>query len=142
MSTLEERFWAKVESGPGDCWTWTGSAHKGYGRFGANGRTVKSHRWAYEYMVAEIPEGLVIDHLCLNRSCVNPDHMDPVPQSVNAARSNAGPNHHGGRTHCKRGHEFTPKNTGRDSRGDRYCRTCMRMHYRNWQIRTGRKVAA
>lgn len=81
------RFSAKVIP-DGDCWRWAASLNAfGYGRFGVDGKNVLAHRWAYEYYVAEIPPGLTLDHLCRNRWCVNPYHLEPVPQSVNARRA-------------------------------------------------------
>lgn len=74
----------------GDCWQWTATlTEKGYARFArrnSNGKRIRSHRFAYEYYVADIPEGLTLDHLCRNKSCVNPWHLEPVPNSVNVAR--------------------------------------------------------
>lgn len=71
----------------GDCWLWTGVKVKGgYGRFKGSGSKVLAHRWSYEYHVAEIPEGLELDHLCRRPSCVNPWHLEPVTPEVNQRR--------------------------------------------------------
>ena len=84
---LTERFWTKVAQ-DGDCWTWLAARNsRGYGIFSTGGRLQLAHRASYEYMRAEIPDGLTIDHLCRNRLCVNPDHLDPVTTRVNNARS-------------------------------------------------------
>ncbi|SRR6266498_2862095 len=132
MADASVRFWAKVAMGDGDCWLWTGATMpNGYGRFGVGGsKGALAHRWSYEYMIAQIPPGLVIDHLCRNRACVNPWHLEPVPQQVNVMRGR-GPEimkaMRSGFTHCCRGHEFTPHNTRVDKRGRRSCKACFRV---------------
>lgn len=84
------RFWPKVDkvSSPCGCWLWTSViAPTGYGMFaGGRGAMVYAHRWAYEATVGPIPDGLVIDHLCRNTRCVNPDHLEAVTQRVNTHR--------------------------------------------------------
>lgn len=116
----DDRFWSKVDA-DGDCWVWTAARyHDGYGQFDR----FRAHRWAYERLVGPIPDGLQLDHLCRNRACVNPDHLEPVTNDENMARS---PIHNRAKTHCKRGHAFTPENTyllPRD--GGRKCRACAR----------------
>lgn len=145
--TVSERFWVKVALGEGDCWVWMGATMpNGYGRFGVgSSKVVLAHRWAFEQMVAEIPAGLVIDHLCRNRACVNPAHMEPVPQGVNVRRGRAG-EHFRARslmTHCMRGHEFTPENTRVKRSGGRTCKACNRVADREKKrrLRASRKAA-
>ncbi|WP_220188598.1 HNH endonuclease signature motif containing protein [Streptomyces phytophilus] len=114
--SAEARFWAKVQP-TGFCWEWTASKLRGYGQFGLRaGKLVRAHRFAYELLVGPIPEGLELDHLCRNRSCVNPDHLQPVTHRLNAGRRPM-------RSHCPNRHEFTPENTYEHA-GHRYCRTC------------------
>jgi hypothetical protein len=119
-----ERFEAKVMRDPmSGCWLWAGAAMaKGYGSFGAvPGKLILAHRWAYEHFVGPIPAGLVIDHLCRNRSCVNPAHLEAVTGLENTRR--------GARaiaTHCKHGHPFDDENTIRRANGGRDCRMCQR----------------
>lgn len=120
-------FFARVIQGEGDCWLWNrGRNQNGYGQFLARGtrKNVYAHRWAYEALRAEIPEGLVIDHLCRTPSCVNPWHLEPVPPVVNWIRGVAPSAINKKKTHCKRGHEFSPENTMRRSNGARRCRQC------------------
>lgn len=82
----EQRFIAKIEV-TGFCWNWTaGTCEKGYGTFRLNGKMKKAHRVAYEWLVGDIPPGLVLDHLCRNTSCVNPDHLEPVTNQTNVHR--------------------------------------------------------
>jgi hypothetical protein len=118
-----ERFWEKVAPA-GTCWEWTASCDKnGHGQFTPrHGKSVRAHRFAYEEMVGPIPEGLVLDHLCRNRPCVNPDHLDPVPQRVNAQRGRTGYNTPK-RSQCNQGHPF-PEHAQYRSTGTRYCKTC------------------
>lgn len=86
---LEERLLALIDAS-GDCWIWTGTIRdSGYGQVRANGRLQPAHRVVYEWLVSPIPEGLTIDHLCRNRPCVNPDHLEPVTLSLNVQRGAA-----------------------------------------------------
>ncbi len=73
-----------------DCWLWTGYKRGGYGRLKLEGVLKEAHRVSYEYYVGKIPEGLVIDHLCRNRSCINPAHLEPVSIAENIQRGDAG----------------------------------------------------
>lgn len=130
--TPEERFWGKVDA-DGDCWEWM--AHKterGYGTFYApSGKMVQAHRYAWELLVGPIPEGMEIDHLCRNHSCVSPPHLEPVPHRENVIRGAASTVQklRAQRiTHCPYGHEYTPENTMiRKGTGSRYCRACNRL---------------
>jgi hypothetical protein len=83
------RFWDKVQDRPkGEgCWLWEGAINsQGYGNFWDGVRFVKAHRFAYECLIGEIPEGLTIDHLCRVRHCVNPSHLEPVTMRENFLR--------------------------------------------------------
>lgn len=131
-----ERFWARIESGDGDCWLWTGgTSTAGYGYVTIAGDKHLCHRLAYELMVGEIPAGLQLDHLCRVPRCVNPEHLDPVTAWVNNMRSNSLAAQRARMTECSRGHEFTPENTyyRPDRRGGRMCRRCC-------QLREARRV--
>lgn len=81
--TLEDRFWAKVEK-TDNCWTWTGSKVWGYGQINIGGRLVRAHRLSYEWAHGPIPDGMMIDHICHNPSCVRPDHLRLATDKQNA----------------------------------------------------------
>lgn len=123
---LPDRFWSKVEQRGDECWVWHGSfTDEGYGQVTVNYKRTLVHRHAYEQLVGPIPEGLHLDHLCRNRGCCNPAHLEPVTCKENLYRSpltlasiNAA------KTHCKRGHEFDAENTIRSKSGARQCREC------------------
>jgi uncharacterized Zn-finger protein len=92
FGSVEERFWAKVDRrGPDDCWPWlAGRDYLGYGAFSrVRAKTERAHRVGYELLVGPIPEGLQLDHLCRNTSCVNPAHLEPVTNRENVIRGNS-----------------------------------------------------
>jgi hypothetical protein len=114
-ATVEWRFFTRVRQ-VGDCWQWHKTDPNGYGTLF---QRMLPHRWAYEFLRAAIPDGLELDHLCRNRRCVNPWHLEPVTRRVNAQRGV------GSKEACVNGHPYTEENTYRDpSRGKRGCRMC------------------
>ena len=128
------RFFNKVDKDtPLGCWQWQGRINpKGYGIF--QGRM--AHRFSFILANGEIPDGLEIDHLCRNRGCVRPNHLELVTHSENLKRGIVGrKNHNAFKTHCKYGHEFTPENTYRYPETSLYaekriCRACQKRHER------------
>jgi hypothetical protein len=123
--TAEERFWSHVDAS-GDCWEWTASRLHGYGQSWMGGRLRYAHRVAYELLLGPIPESLYIDHLCRNRGCVNPDHLELVTFRENTLRGFSFSARNARKTHCKRGHPFTPDNVKILAEGGRRCRACTR----------------
>jgi hypothetical protein len=121
-SRLATFFVVDKESG---CWTWTGGLDShGYGNFALAGKSFGAHRISYLLQVGPIPDGLEIDHLCFNRKCINPEHLEPVTHQENSRRRSAR------LTACKWGHEFDEANTYRHD-GKRRCRACNRRHQKN-----------
>ena len=122
-------FWSKVDRS-GECWIWTGDKMpRGYGRVRRRDRTyVGAHRVAWEIVKGPIPAGLHVCHRCDNPPCVRPDHLFVGTASDNARDRDAkGRNSYAAKTHCPRGHEYSPGNTyRRPHSGHRGCRTCMR----------------
>ena len=133
-----QRFWAKVDrdgpilpgwtAPPGvdpKCWEWTGARDSnGYGHFRLPGSprgvgVVSAHCFAWELAHGPMPGDSEPDHLCKNRGCVNPAHLELVPHRENALRGSGPTARNARKTHCKRGHEFTPENTYVDSEGRR-----------------------
>lgn len=114
----------RADEAPNGCWVYQRTGRNGYAAVGIGYQTVYAHRYVYERMRHEIPDGLVIDHLCRNRACVNPDHLEPVPQRINILRGLNGGKRKA--SSCKRGHEYTPENSYINPKGYRSCRTCIR----------------
>lgn len=136
------RFKSKLVCSDG-CWSWAGSHFKatGYTIFNmqmSDGvwRPTVAHRVSHEIFKGPIPDGLTIDHLCRNRGCVNPDHLEAVTQRANNLRGTSPSAMQARQTHCFRGHEFTDENTYRKpGTNKRECRICMRMrdNRRGWR---------
>lgn len=119
-----ERFKAKVRKTRG-CWKWLGRKNwGGYGLFYLDGKQKLAHRVSYEFARDIIPKGLQVDHLCRNRGCVNPSHMELVTPRENTLRGNGIAAQHARKTHCIRGHEFTKENTLYAQKRYRVCKEC------------------
>lgn len=131
----EVRFWSKVnKDGPipaccpdlGPCWEWTAGKDKdGYGKFFLHGRDERAHRVVYAWRDGRsIDEGLTLDHLCRNTSCVNVSHLESVTIRENILRGTGPPAINARKTHCRQGHPFSGDNLWARRRGGRACRTC------------------
>ena len=115
------------------CWEWRGPRAGGYGQYGASKWYV--HRLIYGALYGPVDPELDLDHLCRNRACVNPRHLEPVTRRENLARGSI-PN--GSKTHCKWGHPFDEANTRTNANGSRSCRTCDRLRAHEKRFRQDR----
>lgn len=130
----EIRFWSKVNR-TSKCWIWTGSTDQhGYGYFRINKElVVLAHRFAYVERCGAIPEGLELDHVCRNRSCVRPDHLEPVTRRENVQRGYSPSTITAATGVCGRGHAMSGENTYvSPGDGGRRCRTCIRERQQRW----------
>ena len=139
--TTDEQRWLAYVMPTGFCWEWVGArTRSGYGQVCRPGRAVVyAHRWAYEYLVGPIPDGMELDHLCRNPLCVNPDHLETVTHAENTRRSRNPAGLNARKTVCPRGHPLVPH----PRRKERYCPVCLRKQdkMRMRRIRAERRAA-
>lgn len=135
---MMERIWKKVRVTPG-CWWWEGvRSTRGYGRVRVGRKWKQVHRIVWEHFFAPIPDGLQIDHICMNKVCQNPGHMRLVTGAENLRRWKES----WSACWCRNGHRRTDENTRRDKKGDWLCLDCCREHrreYRKTHPRTRRR---
>jgi len=137
--TTKERFWSKVDKNHiTDCWMWVGHKRNGYGQFnygGRNGVRIGAHRYAYQEIVGDIPGDMVLDHLCRQRDCVNPDHLEPVTRKENVIRGFSPAARQSRQKNCKRGHALSGDNLYVTPKGRRQCRSCRKQAMKQYYER-------
>lgn len=131
-----------------DCWYWAGSMFQsGYGALWDGQKLRRAHRAIYEALVAEIPEDLVLDHLCMNKVCINPNHLEPVTQTENMKRFDYSKRYSplAERTHCNYGHPFGNNTRTAIRRGKRInyrlCVTCDKLSSQRRRLKHKNAVA-
>lgn len=128
---LKKQILPRIKISQNGCWEWQGCKnHKGYGYIRINGRkgkNVSTHRTVYEYYFGKIPIGLYTDHLCRNRPCCNPTHLEAVTPKENALRGFGQGALNLKKTHCPKNHPYSDDNT-RITYGRRRCRICLRSY--------------
>jgi len=149
--SIEERFWAKVDkNGPvpahrpdlGPCWVWTGARSRGYGILRLNYKNIRAHIMSFTWEYGETPEGQELDHLCRNRACVRPTHLEAVDHWTNVARGISPHGVNAAKDRCRNGHLFTAENTRINNQGARVCIECARAACRASYHRTKAKKKA
>lgn len=118
----------------GDCWEYQGHLFREYGYYKYEGKNYPVHRMSYKVYVGEIPDDLVIDHLCRNHRCINPEHLEAVTSKENVLRGEGITARRARQTHCKHGHKLTPKNIY-PYKGWRICRKCHRANDLKYKAR-------
>lgn len=137
-AAVPSRLAQRIDPGAAGCWMWTGSTRgAGYGHVSLWGRPWFAHRAVYFILVGDVPEGLQLDHLCRNRRCVNPAHLEPVTSRENILRGISPAAEKARQTHCIRGHALTGDNiriqAGRPTQ--RACRACRRQDHASYKRR-------
>jgi hypothetical protein len=130
----------------GECLEWRSWVDNGgYGRITVSRRNYAAHRVAYEVANGPIPDGLTIDHLCRNRKCINPDHLEAVSMRENILRSDSPPSLNARKTHCSNGHPLAGDNLRKwnlNNGGQRVCLTCTRERQKANKAERRRKLWA
>ncbi len=140
-----ERFLSRISIKENNCWEWLGSSHQGYGKFNIGNREYMAHRCSFDMFFGIKESHTVIDHKCMNKICVNPDHLRETTIKINTIEnSTSSAALKSIKTHCIRGHEFTKENTIIDTRGvyggvKRNCKECKKIRSREWARKNAEK---
>ena len=132
MESERNRFFSKIDK-TNSCWNWIGSIQNdGYSAFWLHGKSISAHRLSYELFIGKIPNDMVIDHLCRNRKCVNPKHLECVTQRINLLRGNTIQSENAMKTECKNGHPLSDNNLDKSQlrHGHRVCKICLNEYRR------------
>ena len=121
MLQTEQYIFARIVK-TDECWLWSGPRSGRYGAACLGGKVRKAHKVVYEFLKGPVPAGKELDHLCRNRYCVKPEHLEPVSHRENILRGNSPAAVHAKQTHCSRGHSLADAYVY--DGGRRRCRVC------------------
>ena len=123
IKSMLKRVKREIKIDENECWVWPGGLWSGYPHVHIATRACLVHKEMYKWFIGPIPKGAIIHHECEVKRCINPAHLEATT-------------YHGSKhtkTHCLRGHKYTPENIVRSGSGQRYCRTCHNIHQRNYR---------
>ena len=137
---IECLFWERAVRDELGCLVWQRPLNAdGYGQMHYDGQGRYAHQVAYLLTHGELPAGLQIDHLCRNKACIEPSHLEAVTPRENTLRGISPSAVNATKTHCKRGHPFDEENTGYKPNGARVCKECRAVSARKYYYRKGRE---
>ena len=133
VETWVNRLFTSFKEDKRGCWVHQGVTKQGYGVSRIGGKYRNSHRLFFELVIGPVPKGFVLDHLCRNRACRNPTHLEIVTERLNILRGNGAGAVNARKSHCINGHEFTLENTY-PYNDYRSCRKCMVQRTKKWRL--------